>query len=381
MKFFILVFIIRNFLHAYCQDFDFLTVIDCQYEAFNKSNCKCSMENNFLLISCNDHLDDDDNKLPNITAKYVKMYFGLTEWPYIPSYFNDTIYLDFSFNSIKSIEDFTNCPNLRMLNVSNNILTEIPKNLAQIRNLLILDLAYNLIEVVYMEYFISKYNSSTKNLRNEYFLSSLIYLFLGGNKIKVINNLDLLFFGLTQLNRFDLSFNEIKQLNIDGLSQYSKKLFQSEKIVFKINPIYDSYFFLFNDNQIEYVKFGFKGLFDSLMELNVQISVDFLYIRFSTIFLKNNKINCSCGLFDDLSFLVNGPLNKSQYFKNFSLTPLFFTECQTKNKKNINLFTDFETLNLKRSEVCEMSNHVNSRFGFKLCFNLIGSFIIYVYFY
>ena len=92
MKFFILVFIIRNFLHAYCQDYDVLTVIDCQYEAFNKSNCKCYMNTVDLIISCNDHLNDEDTKLPNITAMYVKVYFGLTEWPYIPLYFNNNYF-------------------------------------------------------------------------------------------------------------------------------------------------------------------------------------------------------------------------------------------------------------------------------------------------
>ena len=148
----IIIFIFIVYKCAYCQHFDPYSFeeIRCQDEAFNRSSCKCIMEspNSYLLISCTDYLIKDDNKLPNISAQYFKIVLGLTEWPYIPPCFNSSIDADFSNNFIESIGDLSNLESLQNLNVAKNLLTTIPKNIAQIRGLLFLDLSYNYIEVV-----------------------------------------------------------------------------------------------------------------------------------------------------------------------------------------------------------------------------------------
>ena len=54
------------------------------------------------------------------------------------------------------------------------------------------------------------------------------------------------------------------------------------------------------------------------MRLNANISADYLYVRFTSIYLGDNQLKFNCALFDDFYFFVNGPLNKSQYFKNLN---------------------------------------------------------------
>ena len=142
-----------------------------------------------------------------------------------------------------------------------------------------------------------------------------------------------------------------------------------------------NYWFYISHNRIEYVNFGFMGLFITLMRINANISIDYVLVRFASIYLGYNQIKCSCALFDDFYFLVNGPLNKSQYFKNMSKNRLVYTECITKNKKIIKLFKDLTTGKSKRSEFCGMNNAVTHFLIFNHYFNYFFElFIFIVYF-
>ena len=380
----VIFFIIIVYKCAYCQHFDpnSFAEINCQDEAFNRSSCICLIDslNSFLAISCKDYLMNDDNKLPNISAQYIKIVLGLTKWPYIPSCFKSSLYADFSYNFIESIGDLSNLKSVRMLNVSKNLLTKIPNNLAQIKGLLSLDLSFNSIEVVDLEYFFYEYNSC-----------SLIYLYLGNNRIKIVNNLDLFIFGMFQLIQFDLSFNEINQVNVGNISKYSKNFVKKANIWFTTDLMvdrifrilsYTNYMLLLNDNQIEYVNFGLKALYEVLMEINANISVDYLFRKVSSAFLRNNKITCNCGLFDDLNFLVNGVFNTSQYFESFGTSLIAYTQCQTKENKKINLISNLIAGNSSRSQFCENSKAVNHLYGSShFLLYLINSLFIHVFFY
>jgi Leucine-rich repeat (LRR) protein len=335
--------------------------------------------NSYLVISCKDYLIKDDNKLPNISAQYFKIVLGLTEWPYIPSCFRSSLYADFSNNFIESIGDLSNLASLEQLNVSKNLLTKIPNNFAQIKGLLSLDLSYNYIEVVDMVYFFCDFNSSTHIITQKYITSSLIFLNLKNNRIKIVNNFDLFIFGMFQLIQFDLRFNKIKQVNIGNISQYSKDLAQKAKILFTsdliVNRIftlfpYENYMLLLNDNQIEYVNFGLKALYEVLMEINANISVDYLFRRVSSALLTNNKIKCTCGLFDDLNFLVNGVFNTStsQYFKSLGTSLIANTQCETKENEKINLISNLKAGNLSRSQFCDSSKAVDQIYGLNYFF-------------
>ena len=388
MYFLFFVFLILN-NEVFTKNF---SLIDCNEEISN-SNCNCSFDDtsNQLVITCSDFSSNDEIKLPNISAQNVKVVSGLKKWPNLPKNFINTTKLDFSLNQIDSIGDLANCPNLIKLNCSYNRLINIPKNLIQVRLLYTLDLNDNLIEVLDMELFMSVMIKDT----TYYFLSYIRYLYLGGNKIKLVNNMDLFIFGMPFLIYADLSHNHITQINISSLSKYS---YHINKIVSKnqdsntiVNKIYSiernnfnthqNYWFYISHNRIEYVNFGFMGLFKTLMEINANISIDYFLVRFASIYLGANQIKCSCALFDDFYFLVNGPLNKSQYFKNLTKSRLASTECKTNNNESIKLITDLTTGKSKRSQFCGMNNAVTHFLIINHYFNFFFElFIFIVYF-
>ena len=70
------------------------------YQLINNSNCSCSIDStsNNLVITCSDFLSNQENMLPNLSAKNVKVVSDLTEWPHIPDNFIITTRLDFSYN-------------------------------------------------------------------------------------------------------------------------------------------------------------------------------------------------------------------------------------------------------------------------------------------
>ena len=383
MKHIILILVVSIFKYLASSDY---VSIDCQDEILNKSSCTCNMleydyyNEVILIIECNDFLHSASIKLPNISAYGVKVISTFTQWPYIPrNYMDYTVYFDFSKNQIDAVGDLSNCPNLEKLNLSNNFLTEIPKNLAQTPKLTILDLTSNSIEIVDMKLFVSGFNSSTNNLTSQLYLSQLQYLYLAENNIKLINSLDLFIFGLPFLVRLDLSLNKIRELNLGSISQYSKSLnkmvkekFNSDTIVKKIYTIksgsYYGYFFASND--IEVLNLGFRGIYEALTEVNANISIDYLYVRFTSVLLVYNNLKCSCGLFEDLNFVINGPLNKSKFFEYFPLSSIAPTQCQLITNKNINFSIDLKMKKIKRSEFCNASNSLASMFSFSLYLNL-----------
>ena len=361
---------------------------DCNEEIYN-SNCNCSFDytSTKLVITCSDFSSNDEIKLPNISAKNVKVVSGLKKWPNLPKNFFYTTTLDFSLNQIELIGDLSNCPNLIVLNCSYNRLVNIPKYLYQVRLLQTLDLNSNLIEVLNMELFTSIKINTTAYL----YLSNLRYLYLGGNKIKLVNNMDLFIFGMPFLVQFDLSYNQITQINICSLSQYSyyysntliRENYDSYAIVNEIFSIgkdeYNKdryYWFYISHNRIENVNFGLMGLFITLMHINANISIDYFLVRFTTIYLGANQIKCSCALFDDFYFLINGPLNKSQYFKNLTKSSLASTECKTNNNESTKLLTDLTTGKIKRSQFCETNNGVTQFLIFNRC--LLFSYFLFL---
>lgn len=328
---------------------------DCQnncYQLINNSKCNCSIDytNTNLIITCSDFISNDEIKLPNITANKVKVVSGLTKWPHIPENFINTARLDFSFNRIVSIGDLSNCHNLRTLNCSHNRLIDIPNSLIKVKNLISLDLSFNLIEYLNMELFMT----SVSNFEILYFWSELRYLDLSWNRIKIVANMDSFIFGMPFLIQFDLSNNQIIQINITNISQNSEKISQLIKKKYETgvlvefvyatcNFIYnqlDNYFLFLNNNQIEYFEFGFKEIYQTFMKINGFISDDYLYVRFTSILLGSERINCSCGLFEDFNFLINGPLNESQYFESLNKSLLASTQCKANNNESINIISD-----------------------------------------
>jgi Leucine-rich repeat (LRR) protein len=359
------------------------------YQSTNESNCNCSIDNTStnLVITCTDFSSDHENILPNVSAKNVKVVSGLTKWPRIPDNFINTTRLDFSFNKIDLIGDLSNCPNLIVLNCSHNRLINIPKSLSQVRFLKTLDLNHNLIEVLDMELFMSV----TINATTHFYLSNIRYLYIAGNKIKIINNMDLFIFGMPFLVQVDLGFNQIEQINLRSLSQFSENI---NKIITEnydpsiiVNDIYSlgnksqSYWFYIRNNRIENVDFGLMGLYITLKKINEQISVDYLYLRFESIYLAANQIKCSCALFEDFNFLLNGPLNQSKYFKNLSKSPLAYTECKTSNNESINLISDLTTGKSKRSKFCVMNNAVAHLLSLNLYFNFFIELCIFIFYF
>ena len=66
--------------------------IDCNEEILN-SNCNYSIDYTIsnLLITCSDFSSNDEIKLPNISAKIVKVVSGLKKWPNLPKNFSNTL--------------------------------------------------------------------------------------------------------------------------------------------------------------------------------------------------------------------------------------------------------------------------------------------------
>ena len=358
---------------------------DCEYLQMNDSNNNCSIEYNksYLFFTCSDFWSNYDNKLPNISAKKVKVVSALTKWPCIPRNFINTTKLDFSYNQIDLIGDLSNCPNLKTLNCSFNRLIKFPESLIQVIALQKLDLSYNLIEILDMEFFVS-----SKDELITYFVSEIRFLNLSWNKIKIVNNMDLFIFGLPVLIQFDLRNNQISRIDMSSPSQITQKINSHIKdkltAIFLVDLVYnvdfvelENYVLFLNDNQIKYLNFAFSEIFRLLMEINKYISVDYLYVRFASIYLGANKINCSCGLFEDFYFLINGPLNKSKYFKNLNKSLLASTECKISKNESINLISNLITGSLKRSQFCEVNNEVAHLYSFYLYQTII--IITYIY--
>ena len=388
---FILIFVFLIFKNE--ADQKNFSLIDCNEKIYN-SNCSCNVNYTItdLVITCSDFLYNDEIKLPNISAKNVKVISGLKKWPNLQNNFINTTKLDFSYNQIDLIGDLSNCPNLEVLDCSHNRLINIPKNLYQVCFLVTLNLKYNLIEVLDMELFMSFMINATTH----YFLGNIRFLYLDGNKIKLVNKMDLLIFGMPFLIQFDLSYNQITQINISSLSQFSfyinlviRQKYDSNFIVNKFFSIDNNqynkeqyYRFYISNNRIEYVNFGFMGLFMTLMGINANISIDYILVRFASIYLGANQIKCSCALFDDFYFLLNGPLNKSQYFKNLSQSSLASTECERSNNETVKLISELASGKLKRSQFCGMNNAIPHFLIFNHYFNsFFVLFILLVYFY
>jgi internalin A len=107
------------------------------------------------------------------------------------------VHLDLSMNKIAAVQGSFDCPNLRRLIMSDNLLREIsPFMLQKCKSLRALNLDINQI-------------SKIANLQH---LTDLTELSLQNNRISVIEGLS----SLTKLRKLNLSFNQIRRL--EGIS-------------------------------------------------------------------------------------------------------------------------------------------------------------------
>ena len=323
--------------------------LDCNDAELTKL-CECVMDvqNNYMVqIECSSYLSNESNKLPDLQAQTVSAKKAYTKWPAVPKSYLKVVTLDLSINKITKIGDLTNLKNLQFLNISFNLLDEINPAICTLRDLYALDLSFNLLQVLKMENFVCETDSSVLSTKTNYIFSNLEYLFLLGNKIKQINNLDLLIVGMPILSSFDISFNQIKEINVSKLSVNSinvmKKLNQVIKAYnnreFFVNTISQrtEFVYCFSNNVIESLFFNFGEIYNFIADV-IPIT-DNLLLRFSSILLENNRINCDCGLYKDFNFLVNGPFSESIYYSNLSEASIAATKCATISKNEISVLS------------------------------------------
>jgi len=319
-----------------------VTKVDCADPELAKA-CVCVLDDqrDMIQIGCGNYLSDENNKLPDLPAQIVSAKKAYTRWPDVPKSYVNTGLLDLSINKIQKIGDLTNLKNLQYFNISFNLLTEINPQICTLKDLYVLDLSYNALEILYMEDFVCETDTSVFNTTSNYLFSNLEYVFLIGNKIKEINNLDLLLVGMPIISEFEISFNQIKHINISEVSVNSKNVIEKMNQVIKTynnreyfaNTISQrtEFGYFFTDNGIESVYFNFEGIYNAITDV-IPIS-DNLLLRFSSILLDTNQIICDCGIYKDFNFLANGPFYESIYYSNLSSTFLAATQCSTVSDK------------------------------------------------
>lgn len=323
--------------------------VDCKDAALTKS-CSCSYEdqNSLMQMICNSYLPDSSSKLPEIAAAMVSVKKAYNKWPTISKTFQKTVVFDLSVNKIDSIGDLSNLLAVQYMNLSINSITKINPDICKLLDLFLLDLSYNQIEVLKIEDFVCETTSNKLNKNTNYLFSNLQYLFLIGNKIKQILRLDLIFVAMPLLTELELAGNEISSINVNDLSV------NSYNVLAKVKSVIDQYnnedyfiqgissttqfYFGFTQNLIQSVYFNFEAIYNGVTSV-IGIS-DNLLIKFGSIDLVMNPINCDCHLFKDFDFIVNGPFGDSQYYSNFTETLLVQTECANPNDNNaaLNMF-------------------------------------------
>ena len=179
-----------------------LTQIDCKDTQLN-DNCVCAFDQdqNLLVMECQNLLDATSSKLPDVKAQTVIVQGSFSSWPVVPASYNYTKAMALSENKLTSIGDLSNLINLKYLNLSYNEIKKIGPSLATLKELVMLDLSMNYLEELHFENFIFSTEKNTLNKDgNDAIFSKLQYLFIYGNLIKTIYNLDLMFIGMFMIN-------------------------------------------------------------------------------------------------------------------------------------------------------------------------------------
>lgn len=333
--------------------------VDCKDAALTKScTCVYDDQNSLMQMTCNSYLADSSSKLPEIAAGMVSIKKAYNKWPAISKTFQKTAFFDVSLNKIDSIGDLSNLIAVQYMNLSLNAITKVNPDICKLANLFVLDLSYNQIEVLKFEDFVCETTSNKLNKNTNYLFSNLEYLFLIGNKIKQILRLDLIFVAMPLLTELELAGNEITSINVNDLSV------NSYNVLAKLKAVIDQYnnedyfiqgissttqfYFGFTQNLIQSVYFNFEAIYNGITSV-IGIS-DNLLIKFGSIDLVMNPINCDCRLFKDFDFIVNGPFGDSQYYSNFTETLLVQTECANPNDNNAALNIFYSVFNQETTE-------------------------------
>jgi hypothetical protein len=315
-----------------------------------------------MQMSCSSFLPDTSSKLPEIAATMVSVKKAYNKWPVISKTFQKTALLDLSVNKIDTIGDMSNLVSLQFLNISINSLTSVNPDICKLSNLYVLDLSFNLIETLRMEDFVCETTSNKLNKTTNYLFSNLEYLFLVGNKIKQILRLDLIFVAMPVLTELELAGNKITSININDLSVNSYNVlakvrsvidqYQNEDYFVEAISSRTEFYFGFTQNALQSVYFNFEAIYNGITSV-ISIS-DNLLIKFGSIDLEMNPINCDCNLYKDFDFIIDGPFGDSPYYSNFTDTLLVLTECANKNANNdpINMFLSIANQEINGDTFC-----------------------------
>ena len=305
------------------------TEVDCNN--VHLKECACVFDDNSIFkMGCEAYLESSNTYLPNIKAQFVSIKQTFVTWPTIPEvYLNYTIFMDLSYNQIDIIGNISNILNIQYLNLSNNIIARINPDICRLHDMYVLDLSFNLLEVINFEDFLCSTDTDVPNeddsISNVY--SVLEYLILKGNRIKKIHNLDLLYTGMPILGLFDVSKNQLTEINIASVSKSSKNLLkkifmiteQSDAVKYVANLINQKIkiYTDFSNNSISYVHFNFREIYSVIID-QLPITTNLL-LRFVSVDLSSNNIVCNCDLYDDVRFVVHDmnyliPLNLNFVF-------------------------------------------------------------------
>ena len=339
--------------------------LDCGDSSLNANGCSCFFEDQskFLTMVCNTFLENDANKLPDLTATNVAVEQTYTHWPTISATYVNTTILDLSLNKIDSIGELSNLTNLQYLNLSSNLLTRINPKICRLLDLYVLDLSFNNIEILNIDDFVCETDTDVFNTNTSYLFSNLQYFFVIGNKIKQINKLDLIFTGMPLLNFFDVAFNKITSINISTLSE------NSENVLAKLGHIIELYdnqnyfnlaikqntefFYSFSNNLITSAFFNLETLYSAIMDvLDIRES---LLLKFSSIDFENNEnLNCDCNFFNDIDFMINGPFTELPLYSSIENSNISSTKC-LENNVEIKIFYDILNEKKNSSNFCTNS--------------------------
>jgi Leucine-rich repeat (LRR) protein len=168
---------------------------NCSDPFLISQNCTCSISatrSGIISMTCNGGYltNATQNTMPPISTTNVPLAISITNtytmFPTIPVSYLSLPNFDLAHNKIQVIGDLTNLANTLSFFVENNLIKELPKTaLCSLTKCQVIDLSYNLLEVIYFEDFVCDTTTSDLNTTSNYVFSSLLQLSLAGNFIKV----------------------------------------------------------------------------------------------------------------------------------------------------------------------------------------------------
>jgi hypothetical protein len=168
---------------------------NCSDPFLISQNCTCSITSTtrgVVSMTCGGTYltNATQNTLPPIRTTNVPQGVRITKtytmFPAIPVSYLSLTNFDLSKNQITSIGDLTNLANTLSFLVGYNLIKELPKTaLCSLTKCQVIDLSYNLLEVIFFEDFVCDTTTSDLNTTSNYVFSSLLQLSLAGNFIKV----------------------------------------------------------------------------------------------------------------------------------------------------------------------------------------------------